>query len=102
KVPVLVRTAIDPPHGVPTYFIDCPLFDRPGIYGDAGQAYPDNPFRFGVWQLAARELAASLVPAPTLIHCHDWHAALTPSLVKIDALLETSPASVLGAAARDL
>jgi starch synthase len=102
KVPVVVRTATAPPHGVPTYFIECPLFDRPGVYGDAGQSYPDNPFRFGVWQLAVRELIASLVPAPTLIHCHDWHAALMPALVKIDALLETSPASVLGAAARDL
>ena len=82
-VPIAVRAAIDPPGGVPTYFIECPLFERPGVYGDGGQAYPDNPFRYGVWQLAARELAASLQPAPALIHCHDWHAALTPALVKM-------------------
>ena len=90
RVPVAVRAATDPPGGVPTYFIECPLFDRPGVYGDGGQAYPDNPFRYGVWQLAARELAASLQPA--LIHCHDWHAALMPTLVKLDALLTTGDA----------
>jgi starch synthase len=83
RVPIAVRAAIDPPGGVPTYFIECPLFERPGVYGDGGQAYPDNPYRYGVWQLAARELAASLEPTPALIHCHDWHAALTPALVKM-------------------
>jgi starch synthase len=86
-IPITVHAALDPPGGVPTYFIACPLFDRPGVYGDGGQAYPDNPYRFGVWQLAARELAASLEPVPALIHCHDWHAALTPALEKMDALL---------------
>jgi starch synthase len=102
QVPVTIRTAVDPPDGVPTYFVECPLFDRPGVYGDGGQAYPDNPYRYGVWQLAARELCASLVPAPALIHCHDWHAALMPALVKMDALLESSPASVLASSAREL
>jgi starch synthase len=87
RIPIAVRSAIDPPGGVPTYFIECPLFDRPGVYGDGGQAYPDNPYRYGVWQLAARELAASLEPVPALIHCHDWHAALTPALERMDALL---------------
>ena len=101
-VPVSIRTAIDPPDGVPTYLVECPLFDRPGVYGDGGQAYPDNPYRYGVWQLAARELATSLEPAPALIHCHDWHAALTPALVKMDALLESSPASRLASWSRDV
>jgi len=102
QVPVTIRTAVDPPDGVPTYFVECPLFDRPGVYGDSGQAYPDNPYRYGIWQLAARELAASLVPAPALIHCHDWHAALTPALVKMDSLLESSPSSLVASTSRDL
>jgi starch synthase len=83
KIPVAIHEAIDPPGGVPTYLVECALFDRPGVYGDGGYAYPDNPVRYGVWQLAARELAARLEPAPALIHCHDWHAALTPALVKM-------------------
>ena len=28
-----IREAIDPPGGVPTYLVECALFDRPGIYG---------------------------------------------------------------------
>jgi starch synthase len=102
RIPIAVRPAIDPPGGVPTYFIECPLFDRPGVYGDGGQAYPDNPYRYGVWQLAARELAASLEPAPALIHCHDWHASLLPAILKMDALLhpgmlssQASPRTIL-------
>jgi starch synthase len=82
-IPVAIREALDPPGGVPTYLIECALFDRAGIYGDNGRTYDDNPFRFGVWQLAARELAARLTPAPALLHCHDWHAALIPTLVKL-------------------
>ncbi|HVR61025.1 MAG TPA: glycogen/starch synthase [Polyangia bacterium] len=82
RVGAAIREAIDPPAGVPTYLVECPLFERRGIYGTDGEAYPDNPFRYGVWQLAARQLAATLAPGPALIHCHDWHAALTPALVK--------------------
>jgi starch synthase len=80
---VTVREAVDPPAGIPTYFLDCPaLFDRAGIYGDdGGEAYPDNPVRFAVFQIAARALAESLSPAPAILHSHDWHAALLPALL---------------------
>jgi starch synthase len=83
RVGATIREAVDPPGGVPTYLVESPLFDRRGIYGADGEVYPDNPFRFGVWQLAARELASTLEPAPAIIHCHDWHAALCPALVKL-------------------
>lgn len=83
RVGASIREAVDPPAGVPTYVVESPLFDRRGIYGADGEVYTDNPFRFGVWQLAARELAATLSPAPAIIHCHDWHAALVPALVKM-------------------
>jgi starch synthase len=82
RFPVSAREALRPPNGVPTYFIDCPpLFDRPGIYGDVGDGYPDNPTRYGVFQLGARLLAEQLRPA--LLHCHDWHAALLPALLHL-------------------
>jgi starch synthase len=83
RVGATIREAVNPPAGVPTYLVECPLFERRGVYGFDGDAYPDNPFRYGVWQLAARQLAATLEPAPALIHSHDWHAALTPALVKM-------------------
>lgn len=79
-----VRQLINPPAGVPTYLIDCPmLFDRVGLYVDGNGPFVDNPFRFGVFQLAAQRLAARLEPTPAVIHSHDWHAALLPALVRL-------------------
>jgi starch synthase len=84
RYPVAVREAVDPVGGVPTYFVDCPpLFDRPGIYGDSDGFYDDNPLRFAVFQLGARMLAETLRPAPAILHCHDWHAALLPALLQL-------------------
>jgi|GEM_PF-110316 len=79
-----VRMLIDPPGGVPTYLIDCPtLFDRVGLYVDGGGAFADNPYRFGVFQLAVLQLAVRLETTPAIIHSHDWHAALLPALVRL-------------------
>lgn len=81
---VIVRALEDPPGGVPTYLIDCPpLFDRGGLYVDASGAFVDNPYRFGAFQLAVMELAASLDPVPSILHSHDWHASLLPALVRL-------------------
>jgi starch synthase len=82
---VMLREAIHPPWGVPTYFVDCPaLFDRDGLYGEGGAGFGDNPLRFGLFQLAARALAERLEPAPAIVHGHDWHAALLPALLQLD------------------
>ena len=36
------------------YFVDCPpLYDRPGLYGDAAGDFPDNHIRFAVLARAA-------------------------------------------------
>jgi starch synthase len=79
---VTVRQAVGQPGSVPTYFVDCPpLFERPGIYTEDGAGYDDNPLRFAVFQLGARALAETL--GPTILHCHDWHAALLPSLLHL-------------------
>ena len=81
---VNIRELVAPVNGVPTYLVDCPaLFDRPGLYTDEAGAFADNPFRFGVFQLAVQHLAARLEPTPSIIHCHDWHAALLPALVRL-------------------
>jgi starch synthase len=77
-----VREALEPPYGVPTAFIDCELFDRAGVYADGGEVYPDNAFRFGVFQLAVRAWLERWDTPPAILHCHDWHAALLPALVK--------------------
>ena len=61
------------------YLIDCPeFFDRPGLYGEDGQDYPDNAERFAAFSLAALELMKRSATPPDVIHCHDWQASLVP------------------------
>ncbi len=64
------------------YFVYCPpLFDRDGIYGDAGADYPDNHLRFAVLSMAALGVARHLF-RPRIIHVHDWQAALLPAYLR--------------------
>ncbi len=65
--------------GMPVYFIDVPEFyDRPELYGEHGQSYPDNAERFGLLSLAALELVRKLKFVPDVIHTHDWQTGLVP------------------------
>ena len=54
------------------------FFDRPGVYGDGGADYPDNPERFGFYNLAALEVLHELLNVPVVVHAHDWHTSLAP------------------------
>ena len=66
--------------GVPVYFIDVPeLYDRPELYGEQGQDYPDNAERFGLLSLAALELVRQIKFVPDVVHAHDWQAGLVPA-----------------------
>ena len=51
-------------------------FDRAGIYGEQGADYADNPQRWAFFGLAALAALPRIVTGPTLLHGHDWHAAL--------------------------
>ena len=57
------------------------LFGRPGLYGNAGETYPDNALRFIFFSRAIVELAKRLEPSPQILHLHDWQTALVPALV---------------------
>jgi starch synthase len=63
--------------------VDAPgLFDRPGVYGERGEDYPDNALRFGILSAAAAEIVAQKALAGTpydVIHCNDWPTALAPT-----------------------
>jgi starch synthase len=72
----------DPLRGVRYLFVDAgEFFDRPAIYGEFGGAYGDNPERFTLFSRAVIEIAKQ-VWQPDLIHCHDWHTALVPVLLR--------------------
>jgi starch synthase len=75
-------------HGVRYLFVDCPpLYDRPGIYGEAGADYPDNHIRFALLNQAAIGIARRLF-RPDVLHAHDWQAGLLPVYVRENLALD--------------
>jgi len=63
-----------------------PLFDRPGMYGEHGQDYPDNDQRYGLLSRAALEFVEDEAGgAPfDILHAHDWQAGLAPVSLRTD------------------
>jgi starch synthase len=54
------------------------LFDRSGIYNDAGGDYGDNLARYTYLCRGALELCRTLGFHPDVVHVHDWPTALLP------------------------
>lgn len=78
--------------GVKIALFDAPeLFGKPGVYGENGVDYPDNPRRFALLAHAAAALAAqraSQGQAFDIAHLHDWPGALAAiALVQADVPL---------------
>jgi starch synthase len=64
--------------GIPVYFVDNEYyFGRDGIYG-----YMDDGERFAFFNRAVLECLPSINFQPDVLHCHDWHAAVVPLLLK--------------------
>jgi starch synthase len=62
--------------GVRYLFVDCPtLYDRAGIYNEAGADYPDNHIRFALLNQAALAIARNIFRTD-VFHGHDWPAGL--------------------------
>ncbi len=77
------RTAED----LQIFFVRCDeLYDRPGLYQERGEPYPDNAARFIFFSKCAVEIARRMTPSPEILHCHDWAAALVPVLVREQGL----------------
>ena len=69
--------------GLQIFFVRCDeLYDRPGVYVENGEPYPDSAARFIFLSKAAVEIARRMSPTPDILHCHDWPAALVPVLVR--------------------
>ncbi|MGA3171704.1 MAG: glycogen synthase GlgA [Chthoniobacteraceae bacterium] len=58
------------------------FFDREEIYGTEGHAYDDNAERFIFFSKATVELARRVIPAPDIVHVHDWQTALAPVFIR--------------------
>ena len=70
------------PAEFPVFLVDCPpLYDRKGLYGEAGLDYPDNHIRFAVFARAALAIARFLFRTE-IFHCHDWQSGLVPAFLR--------------------
>lgn len=77
---------------VPIYFIQSDeLFDRPELYTEKGEDYPDNPLRFAFWSLAAIWMMKGLDWAPDIVQANDWQASLIPAYLKKWPILNSDP-----------
>lgn len=64
--------------GVPVYLVDKPdLYDRPKVY-----EYEDDGKRFGFFCKALLDLLPAADFWPEVIHCNDWHSAMTPAFLR--------------------
>lgn len=71
----LLTSSID---GVPVYLVDKPdLYDRPKVY-----EYEDDGERFGFFCKALLDLMPAADFWPDVIHCNDWHSAMTPAFLR--------------------
>jgi len=71
------------PNGVQVFLVRRDeYFDRAGLYGEEGRDYPDNAERFIFFSRVVVELARRIMPAPEILHLHDWQTALVPVFVK--------------------
>jgi len=57
-------------------------FGRDGLYGDFNGDYTDNLERFAFFCHEALAILKHIKFKSNIIHCHDWHAALIPVLLK--------------------
>jgi starch synthase len=72
--------------GVQVLAVDYPeYFDRKGLYADDYHAYPDNAQRFAFFADAALHTAKAANFQADIVHCNDWHTALTPYFLKQDS-----------------
>ncbi|WP_435925532.1 glycogen synthase GlgA [Paenibacillus sp. DYY-L-2] len=64
--------------GIPVYFLDNEYhFGRDGVYG-----YWDDGERFAFLDRAVLEILPAIDFIPDVLHCHDWHTAMIPLLLK--------------------
>ncbi|MCA9407211.1 MAG: glycogen synthase, partial [Candidatus Omnitrophica bacterium] len=55
---------------------------RAGLYGNEKGDYKDNFKRFGYYSYQTLNVLEKIGFQPDIIHCHDWHTALIPVILK--------------------
>ena len=75
--------------GLDLFVLDAPhLYERSGnpYLGPDGADWNDNPHRFAALARVGADVAKGAIGgyAPTVVHAHDWQAALTPAYLHYD------------------
>lgn len=78
-LPIVVYRTLLPGTSVPVY-----LFEEPTYLSQRTNAADNHADKFAVFSLAVTTWIAENSPywQPQIIHCHDWHTALIPVLLK--------------------
>lgn len=72
---------------VPVYLIKYdPFFDRPDVYGPAGDDYPDSAERYAFFCRAAIAANRALRFNADVIHANDWPTGLIPAFQSLNPL----------------
>lgn len=72
-------------HGIKTYLIDHPYFSSAqSPYGDTSLG--SNAEKFSFLSVCALSVSANLSFQPHILHCNDWHTAMTPYFMRSDFL----------------
>lgn len=72
-------------HGIKTYLVDHPYFTQANSpYGDSHIS--SNAQRFALLSLCSLSISAYVNFKPDVVHCNDWHTALTPYFMNSDFL----------------
>jgi starch synthase len=58
-------------------------FNRNNLYAENNEAYQDNGERFAFFSEACVETVKHLNFQPEIVHCNDWHTALTPMILAL-------------------
>lgn len=75
---------------IPVYLINHRLFSKKEIYSSGkGRFDSGNAWRFAFFTRASLEASKFLKFSPDIIHCHDWHSALAPAMIKSDENLKS-------------
>lgn len=73
-------------HGIKTYLIDHPYFSNAqSPYADTTLA--SNAQKFSLLSVCALSVSATVSFQPHIVHCNDWHTAMTPYFMRSDYLL---------------
>jgi starch synthase len=88
-----LAAAVLPGSGVPLLVLDCPeLYARSGgpYQDEAGEDWPDNALRFGLFSRIAALLGSDASPMasrwrPDVVHCNDWPGATAAVWLRFDS-----------------